>query len=230
MGINVDEMFNTPEGKKKIEKILKDMGLFNPKSTMDIQKTLKDMGLINQKSTRKISSEYIMGNLIILKYEKCITKNQFDNFDNKCCDILDSKYNTPINMTFSEFCEYYNYLVKRVGDVVFPVAPKDTFIRYFRVGLPTEVVKVFEEVAEEIIDTEDDINKYKEAYESLKEEFEKQDEMRNHIIRSFQNSGITEKVYNEQEAKDIKATSEFLREKASQNKLVRERKQKKEDQ
>jgi len=208
MGINVDEMFNTPEGKKNTEKILKDMGLFD------------------QKSPRRISSEYIMGNLIIQKYEKCITKNQFNDFYNKCCDILNSKYNTPINMTFSEFCEYYSrsvMLVRRVNDVVIPIAPLHTFISYFRAGLPTEVVKVFEEVAEKIIDTEDDIAQYKKAEEEdLRIEFAKEDEIRNHIIRSLQNSGITEKVYYDQEEKDIKETVKFLKAKASEGNTKKE--------
>ena len=165
-----DEMFNTPDDKNKVK---------------ELEELLKDMGVFHQKESKKISSECIMGNLIIQRYNSFITKNQFNDFYNICCKILDGKYNTHLNMTFSEFCEYYSrsvMLVRRVNDIVIPIAPLHAFVTYFRKGLPTEVVKVFEETAEKIIDTEEDIAKYKKAEEEdLRIYFAMQDEITNHI-------------------------------------------------
>ena len=64
-------------------------------------------------------------------------------------------YTNGNNNSFSDFCEEYPFLVKRVGDTMIINCDNDLLERYCRIGVPTEIIKVFDLAGVELNKTEE---------------------------------------------------------------------------
>lgn len=173
-----------------IEKLIEDYRGYFPLDVLliiensDLKKDVVDKYISEHNFT--ISTSRALGNFIISKDGKCITKRQFDDFlDNiqsACCvEDIDEVTN------FEEFGDRYNYLVKRIDNIIFPKVDIEILKRYFRTGLPKNLVNIFDEVTVNIKDKEEDLAECQNAYIKYLEEFKEYETEKEMVTNSIQN-------------------------------------------
>ena len=94
---------------------------------------------------KKISEKIVIGNALISTNREYLTRAQVCHY----CHLVDSLlpegyYTNGNNNSFSDFCEEYPFLVKRVGDTMIINCDNSLLERYCRIGLPTEIIKAFD--------------------------------------------------------------------------------------
>ena len=140
-----------------------------------------------------IDIETALGNFIISRKGKCITLKQFCKFLSiiEVIDVCTIYRKEAINTSFEEFANNFNYLVKTNKNVMFPINMK-LLERSFRIGLPKDIVKIFDEVVSKMQDTEEDYIEYHEAYIDYLKEFNKHEKEKNIVTNSLQSVFILE--------------------------------------
>lgn len=94
---------------------------------------------------KKISEKIVIGNALISTNSDHLTKQQIYNYYHIVDDLLPEGYYTSgNNNSFSNFCEEYSFLVKRVGDTMIINCDKDLLARYCRMGVSRKIIKVFD--------------------------------------------------------------------------------------
>lgn len=140
-----------------------------------------------------IDIETALGNFIISRKGKCINLRQFCKFLSiiEVIDVCTIYRKEAINTSFEEFGDNFNYLVKTNKNVMFPINMK-LLERSFRIGLPKDIVRLFDEVTQKIQDTEEDYIEYHEAYIDYLKEFNKLEKEKDIVTNSLQNVFILE--------------------------------------
>ena len=93
-----------------------------------------------------ISQKLVIGNSLISTNREYLTKEQIYNYCHIVDFLLPEGYYTSINNnSFFDFCEDYPFLVKRNGDTMIINCDRVLLERYCRIGIPTEIIKVFDE-------------------------------------------------------------------------------------
>lgn len=95
-----------------------------------------------------IAPNLIIGNAFISTGKEVMTKGEINQFWN----IVDTKlpegyYTSGSNNSFNDFCDEYGFLVKRIDDKIIVNCDRKLLERYFRIGLPTKIVNVFDDAA-----------------------------------------------------------------------------------
>lgn len=107
---------------------------------------------------KKISGDLVIGNALISTNKECITIQQVYQYWHLVDGLLPEGYYTyGNNNSFADFCEEYHFLVKRVGDTMMLNCDIDLIKRYFRIGVPKEIIQVFDFVGDRLneIETEE---------------------------------------------------------------------------
>jgi len=93
---------------------------------------------------KKISYKLVIGNSLISTQREQITKSEVYQYWKIVDELLPSDYYTyGNNNSFEDFCEEYSFLVKRNGDVMIINSNINNLNRYFRIGIPVEILNVF---------------------------------------------------------------------------------------
>lgn len=111
--------------------------------------------------TKRISEELIIGNALISTNKKSLTIQQFYQYCNIVEELLPEEY--YFNNTkdfFVNFCEEYSFLVKRVEDTMIVNCDNRRLERYFRMGAPSEIIKIFDIAGDKLnqIEAKESIN------------------------------------------------------------------------
>ncbi len=94
---------------------------------------------------KKISEKLVIGNALISTNREYLTRGQVCHYWHIVDSLLPEGYYTNgNNNSFSDFCEEYPFLVKRVGDAMMINCDNALLERYCRIGVPTEIIKVFD--------------------------------------------------------------------------------------
>ena len=94
---------------------------------------------------KKISYKLVIGNSLISIQKQEITKSEVYQYWKIVDSLLPSDYYTyGNNNSFEDFCEEYSFLVKRNGNTMIINCDIDKFKRYFRIGIPVEILNVFD--------------------------------------------------------------------------------------
>ena len=94
---------------------------------------------------KKISEKLVIGNALISTNREHLTRGQVCHYWHIVDSLLPEGYYTNgNNNSFSDFCEEYPFLVKRVGDAMMINCDNALLERYCRIGVPTEIIKVFD--------------------------------------------------------------------------------------
>ena len=89
----------------------------------------------------KISEKIVIGNALISTNREYLTRGQVCHYWHIVDSLLPEGYYTNgNNNSFSDFCEEYPFLVKRVGDAMMINCEKNLLERYCRVGLPRKII------------------------------------------------------------------------------------------
>ena len=96
---------------------------------------------------KRISNNIVFGNAIICNYKDFITKDEIYEFYYRVDNNLPNSYYTYDEYTFDSFCEDYGFLFEYNENMIFIPKNKEKLIRHFRIGIPTELLKVFDECA-----------------------------------------------------------------------------------
>lgn len=96
----------------------------------------------------KICSHLIIGNALIEAQDDIVTNDYIMEYWSKVDKLLPKRYYTYENSNYiSQFCEIYPFFVSLTeeGMIIKNISKetKDIMIRYFRVGLPDDVVSAF---------------------------------------------------------------------------------------
>lgn len=106
---------------------------------------------------RKISEKLIIGNALISTNRECLTKEQVCHYWHIVDSLLPEGYYTNgNNNSFSDFCEEYPFLVKRVGDTMMINCDNALLERYCRIGVPTEIINVFDNAGKKLNEIEEE--------------------------------------------------------------------------
>lgn len=101
--------------------------------------------------TKKISEEAVIANALISTNRGSLTKDQVYHYWHIVDSLLPEGYYTyGNNNSFSNFCEEYPFLVNSVGDTMMINCDNTLLERYFRMGLPTKIAKVFDAAGVEL--------------------------------------------------------------------------------
>lgn len=95
---------------------------------------------------KKIDLDLVIGNALIIMNKEQLTKRQIYYYINIVDRLLPEGYYTYGNNCFEDFCERYNFIVKKVDDTMI-INNSNILERYFRIGLPIKLVKVLEKAA-----------------------------------------------------------------------------------
>ena len=80
-----------------------------------------------------------------------LSKENIYHFWHMVDNLLPDKFYTyGNNNSFEDFCERYNFLVNRIGDKIIIddcVYESGILTRYFCIGVPKEIIKIFKKVA-----------------------------------------------------------------------------------
>ena len=94
---------------------------------------------------KKISEKLVIGNALFSTNREYLNISQVCHYWHIVDSLLpDGYYTYGNNNSFSDFCEEYPFLVKRREDTIAINCDKDLLERYCRVGVPTEIIKVFD--------------------------------------------------------------------------------------
>lgn len=94
---------------------------------------------------KKISEKLVIGNALISTNREYLTRGEVCHYWHIVDSLLPEGYYTNgNNNSFSVFCEEYPFLVKRVGDTMMINCDTSLLERYCRIGVPTEIIKVFD--------------------------------------------------------------------------------------
>lgn len=105
--------------------------------------------------SKKISDELVIGNALISTKKNQMTKKQIHQYLEIVDALLPENYYTyGNNNSFESFCEEYDFLVKRIRDIVIIDCDMAQLERYCRIGIPTEVAKVFDEAGTKLNEIE----------------------------------------------------------------------------
>ena len=99
---------------------------------------------------KKISYNLVIGNALLTNKENKITKEQVYKYWEIVDMLLPDNYYTYYAygdnlLPFENFCEEYSYLIKNVEDSIIINCDINLLKRYFRIGIPTELAKIFDE-------------------------------------------------------------------------------------
>ena len=147
------------------------------------------------KSTKGIGLNIVFGNLLISYEKEEYCKNEFYDFVDTVEKLLPEHYyirNAYGYSSVDDFAEDYAYLVKEENGMIKATKNKDTLIKYFRAGIPTELANVFENAAKELYERNDAFIKLQKEYIGYLKELNKKDPdaARKYIIRALQEAGI----------------------------------------
>jgi hypothetical protein len=102
-----------------------------------------------------ISEELVIGNALFSSNKNYLTKEQICHYWHIVDSLLPEGYYTKENRnSFTDFCENYSFLVKVVGDAMIINCERSLLERYFRVGTPTKIIKIFDDAGAKLNETE----------------------------------------------------------------------------
>ena len=95
-----------------------------------------------------ISSKIVIGNAILSTNRNEITQKQIYRYWHLFDELLPNGYYTiGNNNSFEEFCEQYSFLVKMHNNLLILNCELYILERYCRLGIPKELIKIFDEAA-----------------------------------------------------------------------------------
>lgn len=93
---------------------------------------------------KRISYNLIVGSFFISTKLKEATEEQIDKYMEIIDKLLPENYYTYKNAySFEDFCQRYNFLIKKINDKIILACDLKRLKRYFKVGVPNELIKVF---------------------------------------------------------------------------------------
>lgn len=111
------------------------------------------------KTTIKIMDNIVIGNAFFSTERSVMTKEEIHNYWYIVDELLPKLYYTyGSNNSFFEFYEDYSFLFKRINNSLELTGEKYMLERYFRLGVPKQVIKVFDEAG---IKFNNDLNEQK---------------------------------------------------------------------
>lgn len=148
---------------------------------------------------KKISEKLVIGNALLSTNREYLTRGQVCHYWHIVDSLLPEGYYTNgNNNSFSEFCEEYPFLVKRVGDTIMINCEKDLLERYCRMGVSTKIIKVFDLAGTKLneIDQKEQINYDDANLEDLSRHIEevKIKNSEGKVWRMVENSGVSSEV------------------------------------
>ena len=99
---------------------------------------------------KKIDMDSVIGNGIIFMDKKRLSRSQIYHYIHIVDKLLPEGYYTHgDDDIFDNFCDRYPFLVQILsfGNEFLVISDKEMFERYFRIGLPKEIINVFEKSA-----------------------------------------------------------------------------------
>jgi len=95
-----------------------------------------------------ISSKIVIGNAILSTNRSEMTKKQIYKYWFFVDELLPNGYYTiGNNNSFEEFCEQYSFLVKTHNNLLILNCERYKLERYCRLGIPKEIIKIFDKAA-----------------------------------------------------------------------------------
>lgn len=160
--------------------------------------------------TKKISEKLVIGNALYSTNREYLTREQVCNYWHIVDGLLPEGYYTNgNNNSFSDFCEEYPFLVKRVGDRMMINCEKTLLERYCRMGVPTEIIKAFNQAGVKLneIEEKNQINYNEENLEDLSRHIEEGKEKNSDgkVWRMGENTGVPCDVKISEESRKILA-------------------------
>ena len=102
---------------------------------------------------KKISEKIVIGNALYTVNRGYLTKQQIYHYYHIVDNLLpDGYYTLGNNNSFSNFCEEYPFLVKRIEDKMIINCDRDLLARYCRMGVPKELIEVFDIAGNKLIE------------------------------------------------------------------------------
>lgn len=99
-----------------------------------------------EKTAIKIMDNIVIGNAFFSTGRNIMTKEEIYNYWHIVDEILPKLYYTcGSNNSFFEFYEDYAFLFKRINNSLELTGEKYMLERYFRLGMPKQVIKVLDE-------------------------------------------------------------------------------------
>ena len=99
---------------------------------------------------KKIDMDVVIGNAIIFMGKEKLSRCQIYHYIHIVDKLLPEGYYTyGDDDIFDNFCDRYPFVVKLIsfGEEFLVKSDKETLERYFRIGLPKEIIKIFEKSA-----------------------------------------------------------------------------------
>ena len=107
-----------------------------------------------EKTAIKIMYNIVIGNAFLSTGRNIMTKEEIYNYWYIVDELLPELYYTyGSNNSFIEFYEDYDFLFKRVNNSLELITEKNTLERYFRLGIPKQVIKALDEAGIKYNDT-----------------------------------------------------------------------------
>ena len=95
-----------------------------------------------------ISSKIVIGNAILSTDRSEMTKQEIYKYWHLVDNLLPNGYYTiGNNSSFEEFGEQYSFLVKTHNNLLILNCDRHKLERYCRLGIPKELIKIFDEAA-----------------------------------------------------------------------------------
>ena len=117
---------------------------------------------------KRISDKIIIGNALICLNKEYLTKSDIYEYWNNVDSLLPEEYYTyQNNNSFIKFCEEHPFFVKRVGDTLKINCDISLLERYFRIGVPIEILNIFD-LAGTKLNENDEIKQLNYDYENIK--------------------------------------------------------------
>lgn len=99
-----------------------------------------------EKTAIKIMYNIVIGNAFLSTGRNIMTKEEIYNYWHIVDELLPELYYTyGSNNSFIDFYEDYDFLFKRVNNSLELITEKNTLERYFRLGIPKQVIKALDE-------------------------------------------------------------------------------------
>lgn len=139
-----------------------------------------------------ISEKLVIGNALLSTSREYLTKGQVYQYWHIVDSLLPEGYYTNgNNNSFSDFCEEYPFLVKIVGDTMMINCENALLERYCRIGVPTEIIKIFDVAGSKLNEIEQ-INYDDENLDDVRKHIEERKigDKDGKVWRMVENSGV----------------------------------------